>query len=307
MKRDSFSRRQSIGLLVGGIVYLGWASTWSVGKLAMAVWTPIGLTTVRHLIAGLLLFIIAAQFGAKPKIPSLSEIIVGFFQCGLYFIFIYHALEIGSVSVAAVVAGMYPVLILLIVPRVERSLVTQIASLAFLLAGISVLVFDQSTDIMNINAPVLGWASAAAMAMTVATLAPRPNQSDSFAEVVRFMATAMLCGGATTGLFGIFLNDIWVRDIPTWENIYPIIWLSLVGSAAVFVGMEWLLRHYGSRYLSMGYATVPGLSVLINIVIYNEHISWRTAIGLGLTLCAFCIVGLSSYTYSTITSPLSLN
>jgi drug/metabolite transporter (DMT)-like permease len=106
------------------------------------------------------------------------------------------------------------------------------------------------------------------------------------------MAIAMLCGSITTGTLGIVLEDSWVRQAPGWKTLGTLVWLSIIGSAAVLVGLEWLLRHYTLWLVSMGYTSVPGLAALMSMFFLGEQISWHTILGLLIILCALATTAL---------------
>ena len=288
-------RNRYSGLMVAAAVYVSWATTWPVGKLAMSQWTPLGLTTTRHLVGGVVLLSLAAAYSAWPRPPRRNEIVIGVLQCGVYFYCSYRALELGTAAITAVIAGAYPVLVALLSPRDEQRRLFRILSLVLMVLGVGLVAFGGAADFKAIagqSTEVLGWAAAAAIAMALATRVPRP--AGSVSEVVRSMAIAMLCGAIATGALAIVLGDPWLRGAPGWKDIGTLAWLSLVGSAAVFVGLEWLLRRYKPWRVSMGYAAVPGMAAAMSMIWLGERISEWVVVGLLLTLGALSLTELGS-------------
>jgi drug/metabolite transporter (DMT)-like permease len=281
---------RGVDLAVAGAVYLAWATTWPVGKVAMATWTPLGLTTARHVVAGGLLLALAAALGAPPRRPAGSEFVVGVLQFGAYFVASYRALEVGAASVTAVVAGAYPVVVVLYSSHDKRRSAVRLTALGLTVLGVALVASEHGAGLLDASGSspaAIAWAAGAAVTMAVSTLAPRPSGSP--AEIIRFTARAMLCGAAMTGALAVLAGDGWTRTPPGWESVVTLAWLSLIGSAMVFVGLEWLLRHHARWLVSMGYAAVPALAALMSVIWLGEPLGMRTGAGIVFTFCGLAV------------------
>lgn len=279
--------RQYRHLILALFAYVAWATTWPVGKVAMSYWTPLGMIAARFLIAGLLLSIVGWAMGTRPKLPGFSEIVVGIFQFNLYFLFSYLALSTGDASTTAVIAGAYPAAVLAGRPRLALKNPGAVLALLVTLAGCFLVGFGQWRQ----NATLAGtvFAGLAALSMAVSTLTSRPRGGMSLPEVCRFVGSAMIVGAGIALISILLVSGGGLRTSMNFATVGTLAWLSLVGSALVFVAIEWLLRRHAEWKISLGYSIVPGLAALMGILFLGEYPSAIVAAGHTLSVLGIAV------------------
>jgi drug/metabolite transporter (DMT)-like permease len=282
------------GAALVALIYVGWASTWPVGKYALSTWTPLGLTAVRHAVAGSLLVGWALALGHRPAMPGWRELRVGLLQFCAYYALSYAALETGTSYATAAAAGVYPVLVMLATaerPSGGRAVAGAASALAAI--GVGLLYLDAGGLFAGGNGrPIRGMALAvgASVAMAAAVLTPRGHPSPTkLANTAGFVGQSMWCGSAATCVLALARRDAWIRGPFGWQAAAAFAWLSVVGSALVFVGVEWVVRRYGAWRASMAYAAVPALVAMMGAVLLGERPGAVAALALLVTLASLAL------------------
>lgn len=274
------TKRNLYPLLVASGVYFFWASTWPVGKLTMSYWTPLGITFSRNLVAGLLLMFIAFMFGYRPNRPSFPELFIGGMQFFLYYMFSYMALKQGAVSNAVAIAGLYPVLVMiwpsssqLGIGRGIRWVLT-----AMVVAGVVFLVLGNDSSLALTRGLDLLYAAGAALAMAIAVFQPR--RASSLPELCRFTGQSMIIGAVLTGVWLFGTDTTILHDTFGTVAVSQLVYLAVIGSAATFLGFEWLLRKRKAWYVAQGYSLVPALATLMSAGMLGERIGLASIVGI---------------------------
>ena len=283
------SGRAMVGLF---LVYAMWASTWPVGKYALTYWTPLGLTAIRHVVAGTLLILLAVLMGNRLQLPSRSEIMIGATQYMLYYLLSYAALSAGTASVTAVVVGLYPVIVVFL-SKGKTENRRYIIWPALVGAVGCLVIFMGVPSSEGVGYPIasllLGVGAAAAQAL--ATLIRR--EVTNKASVVGFTGRSMLVGGALAVAVAVITHDSLVIDATQEYAIWALIWLTLIGSAGTFLCVEFLLRKWPPSTFSISFLAVPCLAYLFSHAALGERLSFISLAGI--IICGVAIFLASSW------------
>jgi drug/metabolite transporter (DMT)-like permease len=272
-------------LLSLAAVYVIWSSTYLVMRLAIVELPPLLMGSMRYLVAGFVMLVIAMRRGTA--FPSARDWLRVLPIGALLFLGGNGLVAIAQLSVtsggAAVVCAMMPLWVgVLGAISGDRPTRREWISLGIGFVGIVVLMGGPSLAgkpehiVMIIAAPIC-WALGSVMARRL----PPSIGGDPF----MLPAMEMLTGGAALGLGGLLRAERVPLDasVTSWLAVG---YLVVFGSLVAFTAYNWLLRNARST-VATSYAYVnPVLAVLLGAVISGEPLGITTVVANGLIVLA---------------------
>jgi len=266
-------------------VYLIWSSTYLVMRFVTHELPPLLMGSVRFLLAGFVMLIIAMRRGTA--IPSARDWLRVFPIGALLFLGGNGLVAISQLSVtsggAAVVCAMMPLWVGVFgVIAGERPTRREWMALAIGFVGVLVLMGSPSLAgqpihiAMIIGAPIC-WALGSVMARRL----PASVGGDPF----MLPAMEMLTGGVALAIVGLARGERMPLDAST-SSWAALAYLCLFGSIIGFTAYNWLLRN-ARPTVATSYAYVnPVLAVLLGAVVSGEPLGMATLVANGLIVLA---------------------
>ena len=278
---SSASVRQTIDVrlvLCLAAVYVIWSSTYLVMRIATHELPPLLMGSVRFLIAGFIMLVVAMRRGAM--FPAARDWLRVLPIGALLFLGGNGLVAIAQLSVtsggAAVVCAMMPLWVgVLGVISGERATRREWMSLGIGFLGILVLMGSPSLAgqpihvVMIVGSPIC-WAIGSVMAR-------RLPKSSVGGDPFMLPAMEMLTGGLALGLVGLVRGERMPIDasIHSW---FALGYLTLFGSIIGFTAYNWLLRN-ARPTVATSYAYVnPVLAVLLGAAVSGEPLGITTGI-----------------------------
>ncbi|MFC7357206.1 EamA family transporter [Jejudonia soesokkakensis] len=269
-------------------IYVFWGSTYLLNKISVQELPPLMLSSIRFVIAGVLIFIIAKMLGYSLKINQqqfVNSLIAGFLFLGYGNGVMVWSLKHVDSGFAALEASTQPIVILILM-RILYGKKIKLKSVIGVILGITgiILLVGQkamTTDdgrifwILMIFTCVLSW-SAGSLFVAKATL---PKNF--------FIATGyqMFFGGIMLGISSVLFGEQWIA--PTeWSPtvIWAIIGLILFGSIAAFTSFNYLLKQVSTEKVATSAYINPIIAVLLGWLVLNENLSLQSIIAAGILL-----------------------
>jgi drug/metabolite transporter (DMT)-like permease len=268
-----------IAILALAAVYLIWGSTYLAIKIAIESFPPWCLSSLRYLIAGLLMLAVAkirrdarlAPTEWKVAVASGALLVVANGMVGV----VEQWIATGMV---AVIIGAMPIWIMFLgwlafaQPRPTlQKVVGALIGLGgiVLIAGGNFTSNDAHAAFGNVLILVSSWLWAAG------TLIQR--RAAGLASLWLFSAVQMLAGSAVTLLFSLALEKPWAiawQDVGL-DSLLALAYLVVFGSLVAFTAYGWLSRNVESHIVSTYALVNPLVAVALGFAVFREPLDAR--------------------------------
>jgi drug/metabolite transporter (DMT)-like permease len=283
-----------------GIVYVVWGSTYLAIRIGVGHLPPLLMAGIRYIVAGTLLYPIAARASSGSRGSSGGGARPGaraWLACAVVGVLLLFGGN-GGVSVAettlpsgvaAVLVATVPLWMIVFAWPVERQRVTarSAAGLAVGLGGVAVLVGGGlSGGRMSGVFIVLGASAAWGFGSALSHRLPVPGNA-MLAAAIEMLAggVVLLAVAAATGEFSRV----------HWSAVPATSWIALAyligpGSILAFTAYGYALSHLPTSTVSTYAYVNPVVAVLAGILFLGEQFSWREGLGAALVLVSVVII-----------------
>jgi drug/metabolite transporter (DMT)-like permease len=255
-------------------VALTWSGSWITGKLAVASAPPLEISTVRFVIAAIVLAAIALVMRADLGRGSLRPVIfAGAFGYFGYNAFVFVGLTMAPASDGAlIVPTLIPVLTAIAASFVgERLTATKLAGFAVASAGAALVIAAGQTGDEISSRRLVGdvlmllGAGCWAVYTVLGTIALRSRSPLAVVTIAAPIGAALLFPLA-------FLEkgyaDVAGWSVAVWLNV---LYLALAGSVASFILFYWVVRRVGAGVAAMTSYFVPVLTLVMAVVFLGDR------------------------------------
>ena len=270
-----------------GIVYVVWGSTYLAIAVADRTLPPMLMLSARFLVAGALLYALAARRGEVAQRPGRRQWGAAAVVGGLLLVVdtgsVAWALQRVSTGFAALLLASVPLFMALI----DRALfgirlpLGAAAGIGTGLLGVAILAHPgggaDAVGVVVLLLAALAWAAGSAYAR----VAPLPR--GPFASA----AMQMLCAGVGLAVLGISrgeLGRVHVSAI-SGASLLAVLYLITFGSIVAFTSYGWLLKNAPTPLLSTYAYVNPAVAVFLGWAFAGEHVGGRE-IAAGLVILA---------------------
>ena len=282
----AFARRSPAAVVVAlATVYVVWGSTYLAIRITDRTQPPLLMSSIRFLIAGLLLYAIAARGGPRPTwrewraaaVVGAALLLVG--NGGVA----WAETRINS-GLAALLVAMMPLWMALLDRIVFGRRLAPAAGLGLVvgLGGVAVLVGPGGggTDLVGALACVLAALSWAAGSL-YARHAAMPENSQTGAGM------EMLAAGVLLAVVGVAAGEIgqFHPGAVSAESLLALAYLVVFGSIVAFNAYIWILKAAPTSIVSTYAYVNPVVAVLLGAAFLSEPITARTLLA-GLAIVA---------------------
>jgi drug/metabolite transporter (DMT)-like permease len=263
-------------------IYFIWGSTYLLNKIVVTEVSPLLLASIRFLIAGIIIVIIAFFMKLNLKVSAKqfgNSVIAGFlflaFGNGVF----VWALKYVDSGFAALEAATQPLFVILLM-RILHGTKIKLKSLIGVVLGILGMYLLVSQDglilddngiigIFMILACVLSWSYAS-------IFVSKADLPESF-----FVSTAyqMLAAGCILLITSFFINEPWLSPYD-WSTSakWSMVLLIVFGSIVAFTAFNYLLKVVSTEKVSTSSFVNPVIAMLLGWYILDEHISFQSII-----------------------------
>lgn len=267
---------------------------WSTGfvgaKYGLPYADPFIFLSVRVLIAGLILFAVAAVM-KSPIAIGVSAItrssLIGFFLHACYLGGVFYSISKGlPAGVAAVVTSLQPVLVSVLAVRVlgEQLRFKQVVGLLLGLIGVVLVLgpsFEQDIPVSGVIGILV-----ALIGSTAATLLQKKIGAD--VPLIAGTAYQYLASGIVLALAAIATGGTRIE----WSGqfIVAFVWLIAVLSVGAILLLLWLLNSGSAVSVSSLLYLVPPATALEAFLLFGEKVNTQGFLGIGITALGVWLV-----------------
>jgi len=282
------------GLKLSSVAPILFVLLWSTGfvgaKYGLPFADPFIFLSIRVLIAGLILFAVAAVMKLPIAIGASAisrSSLIGFFLHACYLGGVFFSISKGlPAGVAAVVTSLQPVLVSLLAVKVlgEQLKAKQVVGLVLGLVGV-VLVLGPSFEQDIPTSAVIG-ILVALIGSTSATLLQKKIGAD--VPLVSGTAYQYLASGFVLALAAIATGGTRI----TWSSqfILAFVWLIAVLSVGAILLLLWLLNTGSAASVSSLFYLIPPATALEAFFLFGEKVNTQGFLGIGITALGVWLV-----------------
>lgn len=290
------TRRRVGGMVIGAFaaVYIIWGSTYLFIRLAVETLPPLLMAGVRFLVAGGLLWAVAARRGqgsepVGPRQWRAAAVVGGLLLMGGNGM-VSYAEQFVPTGVVALLIATVPLFIALfgavfLGRRLRRlaiaGIVVGLCGTALLLRPGGTTGSDFGHTVMVLVSP-LSWAAGS----VYATRASLPRRA--------LVATAMemLCGGAMLLVLGLAVGEVGQvhLDHVSVVSLLSLVYLIVFGSLVAFSAYVWLLTAVATTAVATYAYVNPLVAVILGAAFLGEQLSVSTFVAAGLIVVAVALI-----------------
>ncbi len=269
-------------------IYVIWGSTYLLNKIAVTEIPPLFLSSIRFVIAGILIFIIAKFLKLPLKLTKkqfLNNTIAGFlFLVYGNGVFVW-ALKYVDTGFAALEASLLPLVVLLLMRILHGKKIKKMSliGVGFGIAGIYLLVSQQEIvanegniiGVLMILTCIVSWAFASVFVST----------ADMNKSYFVNSAYQMLIAGILLAITSLIVGENWSYPT-TWSSNVKLSMVLLVvfGSIIAFTAFNFLLKTVSPEKVATSSYVNPVIAVVLGWYVLDEQITSQTIVAAVLLL-----------------------
>jgi drug/metabolite transporter (DMT)-like permease len=255
-------------------VAMAWSGSWITGKLAVASAPPLEISTVRFVIAALVLGAMAMVTRTNLGRGNLWPVVLaGVFGYCAYNAFVFVGLTMAPASDGAlIVPTTIPVLTAVGASFVgERLTATKMAGFALASVGAAMVIAAGQTGDEISSRRLVGdllmllGAGCWAVYTVLGTIALRTRSPLAIVTIAAPIGAALLF---PLGFFENGYADVAGWSTAVWLNV---LYLALAGSVASFIAFYWLVRRVGAGIAAMTSYFVPVITLVMAVVFLGDR------------------------------------
>ena len=274
------------------LVYLVWGSSFLVGRVGVTDLPPLLFTSLRSLIAGVLLLGLALYRGNRlpdsrrewRQICFFALVLIAFSSGSATFALKYIAsneVALLNASMALWIAGLGT-----LGPKGQPLSVPSLIGLALGFVGVALLVWPAEMRLT----PHVGWqllVLTAAAVWASGTIVYR-NSALQLGPIA-FNAMIMLVGGVMLGAVGIATGELpdWHWE---WRGMSAIVFLAVFASAITYTAFTWLMKNARTdRVATFAYVN-PAIATVLGWLVLGETLTPQQLLGMLIVLGGVVLV-----------------
>lgn len=265
-----------------------WGTTWLAIKIGLHTVGPLTGVGLRFLLAGVLLFGVAAlrrELRPIAELPWKLIAVFGIFTFAGDYTLLYVSETHVDSGLASVLFGTLPFFTFGFARLLAGEPITWRAVLgcAAAFSGVGIIALGGSVHGSPLYAlATIGAAAAAAFATAYAKRAPAVSPLASLPPAMSIAGAALLCAG-------LFLERTDWHHAFTGASLGALLYLAIFGSGIAFFCMLWLLERLPAGTIGMSSLTFPVIALTAGSLFGGEHIGVRELAGSALVMCGMAI------------------
>ncbi|WP_350288456.1 EamA family transporter [uncultured Croceitalea sp.] len=276
------SPRKGLIILAFISIYIVWGSTYLLNKIAVTELAPFYLASIRFIIAGVLIFIIAGALGHSLRITQkqfLNTLFLGFLFLSFGNGVAVWALKYVDSGFAALEVSAQPLVILILMYILQGKKIQPMSIVGVILGvlGIYLLIGQKEilaqenaiTGILMIFSVMLSWGYGS-LFVKKADLPPNYFVNTGY---------QMFNAGVILALMSLVFNEPWTLP-QTWQadTQWAMVLLIVFGSIVAFTSFNFLLKHVSPEKVATNTYVNPIVALFLGWLFLNEKITLQSVI-----------------------------
>ena len=276
------SPSKSLIILAFFSIYIVWGSTYLLNKIAVTELPPFYLASIRFIVAGILIFVIAKVLGKSLHITRKQ-----FWNTALLgFLFLSYgngvavwALKYVDSGFAALEVSAQPLVILLMMYILQGKKIQPMSILGVILGVIGIYLLVSQKEVLSQENALTGilMLFSAMLCWGYGSLFVR--NADLPSNYFVNTGYQMLNAGIMLGIMSLAFNEPW--SLPqTWASNtqWSMVLLILFGSIVAFTSFNFLLKHVSPEKVATNTYVNPIVALFLGWLFLNEKITLQSII-----------------------------
>jgi drug/metabolite transporter (DMT)-like permease len=277
-----FTRETLLIILAFFAIYVIWGSTYLLNKIAVSDIPPLFLSSIRFVIAGVIIFTIA-KFLKIPltvtKKQFKNNALAGFlFLVYGNGVFVWSLRYVDS-GFAALEASSLPLVVLVLMRIIHKKKIQKMALVGVLLGLIGIYLLVSQQQITTGENSLLGVVMIATCIVSWAFASIFVSKADLHKSYFVNSGYQMLCGGILLAVFSLIVGETWTSPYDWKPLTFNIMILLIVfGSIIAFTAFNFLLQKVSPEKVSTSSYVNPLIAMLLGWYVLDEKISLQSII-----------------------------
>jgi drug/metabolite transporter (DMT)-like permease len=277
-----FSKETLLIILAFFSIYVIWGSTYLLNKIAVSDIPPLFLSSIRFVIAGIIIFIIAKFLKISLKVTKkqfLNNALAGFlFLVYGNGVFVWSLRYVDS-GFAALEASSLPLVVLVLMRILHKKKIQRMALVGVLLGLIGIYLLVSQQEITTGENSLLGVVMIATCIVSWAFASIFVSKADLHKSYFVNSGYQMLCGGILLSVFSLIIGETWTSPYQ-WKPLTLNIMILLIvfGSIVAFTAFNFLLQKVSPEKVSTSSYVNPLIAMLLGWYVLDEKISLQSII-----------------------------
>jgi drug/metabolite transporter (DMT)-like permease len=276
------SPSKSLIILAFFSIYIVWGSTYLLNKIAVTELPPFYLASIRFIVAGILIFVIAKVLGKSLHITRKQ-----FWNTALLgFLFLSYgngvavwALKYVDSGFAALEVSAQPLVILLMMYILQGKKIQPMSILGVILGVIGIYLLVSQKEVLSQENALTGILMLFSAMLCWAYGSLFVRKADLPSNYFVNTGYQMLNAGIMLGIMSLAFNEPW--SLPqTWASNtqWSMVLLILFGSIVAFTSFNFLLKHVSPEKVATNTYVNPIVALFLGWLFLNEKITLQSII-----------------------------
>lgn len=263
-------------------IYVIWGSTYMLNKIAVTELPPFKLASIRFVIAGLIIFIIAKLIGlniAISKKQLINTTIAGFFFLAFGNGVVVWALKYVDSGFAALEISAQPLVVLIMMRVLQGKKIQTMSVIGVILGIIGIYLLVSQKQIIGKEGSIIGMLMIFACMLSWSYGSLFVGKADLPPNHFVNTGYQMLTGGCMLFLASLLFGETWT--LPTeWDtNVqWSMIILIFFGSIVAFTSFNFLLKTVSPEKVATSTYVNPIIALVLGWHFLNEQITLQSII-----------------------------
>lgn len=276
------SPSKSLIILAFFSIYIVWGSTYLLNKIAVTELPPFYLASIRFIVAGVLIFIIAKVLGKSLHITRKQ-----FWNTALLgFLFLSYgngvavwALKYVDSGFAALEVSAQPLVILLMMYILQGKKIQPMSILGVILGVIGIYLLVSQKEVLNQENALTGILMLFSAMLCWGYGSLFVKKADLPSNYFVNTGYQMLNAGIMLGIMSLAFNEPWSLPQNWASNTqWSMVLLILFGSIVAFTSFNFLLKHVSPEKVATNTYVNPIVALFLGWLFLNEKITLQSII-----------------------------
>jgi drug/metabolite transporter (DMT)-like permease len=277
----SNSKNPILVILAFFSIYVIWGSTYLLNKIGVSELPPFMLASVRFIVAGLLIFVIAKLLGLKlsvTKVQFLNSMKAGFLFLTFGNGVVVWALKYVDSGFAALEISAQPLVILLLMRFIEGKKIQVMSVIGVIMGVIGIYLLVSQKQLISQEGTVLGMIMIFACMLSWGYGSIFVGKADLPPNYFVNTGYQMVTGGIMLLISSLLFGETWTMPTQWSQPVQVSMILLIVFSIIVFTSFNYLLKTVSPEKVATSTYVNPIIALFLGWYLLNEQITQQSII-----------------------------
>ena len=263
-------------------IYVIWGSTYMLNKVAVSELPPFKIATIRFIVAGLIIFVIAKLMKislAITKRQLINASIGGFFFLTFGNGVVVWALKYVDSGFAALEISAQPLVVLIMMRILQGKKIQTMSVIGVVLGVIGIYLLVSQKQIISKEGSIIGILMIFACMLSWAYGSLFVAKADLPSNFFVNTGYQMLTGGIMLFIVSLMLGEKWILPTEWSSNVqWSIVLLIVFGSIVAFTSFNYLLKAVSPEKVATNTYVNPIIALMLGWYFLDEQITLQSII-----------------------------